>query len=154
MNLCGKKNEELENKIQRISEEKEKFACEKAGKQVKTTRKTTNTLGTKPTTGLQAQVNDLENTVKELRKQMREQEKRFSEAIKKENSKSDSLEEKGRGLTETIRPGSKCLVWLLPHCKSWYKNLDFVWDFLILKKDCQQAYVSFLWSKSCLDFNK
>ena len=150
MNLCEKKKEELENKIQRISEEKEKFACEKAGKKMKTT----NTLVTKPTTGLQAQVNDLENTVKELRKQMREQEKRFSEAIKKENSKSDSLEEKGRGLTETIRPGSKCLVWLLPYCKSWYKNLDFVWDFLILKKDCQQAYVSFLWSKSCLDFNK
>ena len=44
-------------------------------------------------------------------------------------------------LMETIRPGSKCLVWLLPHCKSWYKNLDFVWDFLILKKDHRQTYL-------------
>lgn len=143
----------MENKIQRISEEKEKFASEKTGKQMKTTRKTTNTLVTKPTIGLQAKVNDLENTVKKQRKQMSDLEKSSSEATKKENSKSDSLEEKGRGLTETIRPGSKCLVWLLPHCKSWYKNLDFVWDFLILKKDCKQAYVSFLWSKSYLDLN-
>ncbi|XP_067021500.1 E3 ubiquitin-protein ligase Ufd4-like isoform X2 [Acropora muricata] len=103
-----KKSEELENKIKRISEEKEK--CEKARRKMKTTRKPTNTLVTEPTTGLQARVDDLENTVKKLRKQMSDLEKSSSEAIEKEKSKFDSLEEKVRGLklrlTETIRPGS------------------------------------------------
>ena len=37
-------------------------------------------------------------------------------------------------LMETIRPGSKCLVWLLPHCKSWYKNRDFFLGLLDLEK--------------------
>ena len=83
---------------------------------------------------------------------------RFREETNTERLKSDRLQEevsrlKSR-LRESIRPGSKSLGWLLPHCKYRYKNVDFVWDFLILKKDCQEAYVSFFCSKSCLDFNK
>ena len=64
---------------------------------------------------------------------MSEQEKRFREETYTERLKSDRLEEEVSGLKsrlrKSIRPGRKCLVWLLPYCNSRYKNLDFVWDF-------------------------
>lgn len=65
--------------------------------------------------------------------QISEQEERFRKETNTERLKSDRLEEevsrlKSR-LMETIRPGRKCFVWLLPYCNSRYKNLDFVWDF-------------------------
>ena len=81
---------------------------------------------TKAKTELQAQVDELENKLKNQSMQMSEQEKHFNEVINSETSKSDRLEKEVRRWKE--RPGRKCLVWLLPHCKSRYKNLDFVWD--------------------------
>ena len=88
---------------------------------------------TKAKTSLQAQVVKLENKLKNCQMQMSEQEERFRKEANTERLKSDRLEEevstlKSR-LMETIRPGRKCLVYLLPYCNSRYKNLDFVWDF-------------------------
>ena len=58
---------------------------------------------------------------------MIEEEKRLLEESKAERSKADSLTEEVRRLKE--RPGCKCLVYLLPHCRSRYKHLNFVSDF-------------------------
>ena len=84
----------------------------------------------KAETSLQAQVVELENKLKKCQMQMSEQKERFR---KETNTETDRLEKevsrlKSR-LMETIRPGRKCLVRLLPYCNSRYKNLDFVWDF-------------------------
>ena len=59
---------------------------------------------------------------------MSEEEKRLLEAKRAERSKSDSLTEEVRGLKLRLkeRPGCKCSVYLLPHCRSRYKHLDFV----------------------------
>ena len=64
---------------------------------------------------------------------MSEQVERFREETNTERLKSDRLQEEvsrlKSKLMETISPGRKCLVWLLPYCNSRNKTLDFVWDF-------------------------
>ena len=105
------------------SEFEEKMACKK--------RKEMTTA--KAETSLQAQVVGLENKLKKCQMQMSEQEERFRKETNAERLKSDRLEEEvsrlKSTLMETISPGRKCLVWLLPYCNSRNKTLDFVWDF-------------------------
>ena len=77
---------------------------------------------TKAETSLQAQVVELANKLKTCQMLMSEQEERFHKETNTERLKSDRLEQevsrlKSR-LMETVRPGRKCLVWLLSYCNS------------------------------------
>ena len=101
------------------SEFEEKLSCKKR-KEMMTAAAMKKELesATKAKTSLQAQVVKLENKLKDCQIQMSEQEERFRKETNTERLKSDRLEEevsrlKSR-LMETIRPGRKCLVWLLP----------------------------------------
>ena len=116
----------------KVTKQKSELACKKRKEMTAAKRKELES-ETKANTSLQAQVVELENKLKNCQMQMSEQEKRFREETNTERFKSDRLEEEVSGLKsrlrETIGPGSKYLVRLLPHCKFRYKNVDFVWDF-------------------------